>query len=116
MDLASRQSWFATQPERFKLLLLIEVMHELTIVLRDISTTGDKNLMWRSAWLISECNHRLLGNASAVLTRQPCYPDDVVVASCLTISIIKPSSPTRGMSGIGRWRPPPNLARAFCPS
>jgi hypothetical protein len=79
MDLASRQSWFATQPERFKLLLLIEVMHELTIVLRDISTTGDKNLMWRSAWLISECNHRLLGNASAVLTRQPCYPDDVVV-------------------------------------
>lgn len=79
MDLASRQSWFATQPERLKLLLLIEVMHELTIVLKDVSTTGDKDLMWRSAWLISECNHRLLGYASAVMTRQPHYPDDVLV-------------------------------------
>ena len=79
MDLASRQSWFAAQPEQFKLLVLLEVMHELTIVLQDVSTTGDKDLMWRSAWLISECNHRLLGNASAVMTRQPCYPDDVIV-------------------------------------
>jgi len=79
MDLASKQSWFAAQPEPFKILVLLEVMHELTLVLRDVSASADKDLMWKSAWLVSECNHRLLGYASAVMTRQPHYPDRVIV-------------------------------------
>jgi hypothetical protein len=34
VDLASKQSWFAAQPDAFTVLLLLKVMHELTIVLR----------------------------------------------------------------------------------
>jgi hypothetical protein len=79
MDLASKQSWFAAQPDAFKVLLLLKVMHELTIVLRVISTSGDDDLMRRSAWIISECNHRLVGYACGVMTQGPRYPDDVII-------------------------------------
>jgi hypothetical protein len=79
MDLASKQSWFAAQPDAFKVLLLLKVMHELTIVLRVISTSGDDELMRRSGWIISECNHRLVGYACGVMTQGPRYPDDVII-------------------------------------
>jgi hypothetical protein len=79
MDLASKQAWFAAQPDAFKVLLLLEVMHELTIVLRIISSSGDDDLMRRSAWIISECNHRLVGYAFGVMTQRPHYPDDVII-------------------------------------
>jgi hypothetical protein len=61
------------------MLVLLEVMQELTIVLRVISTADDKDLMWRSSWIVSECNHRLIGYLTSVMTRQPHYPDDVIV-------------------------------------
>ena len=79
MELASRKSWFAAQPDAFKVLLLLKVMHELTIVLRVISTSGDDELMRRSGWIISECNHRLVGYASGLMTQGPRYPDEVIV-------------------------------------
>ena len=79
MDLASKKSWFAAQPDAFKVLLLLEVMHELTIILRVISTSGDDELMRRSAWIISECNHRLVGYAFGVMTQRPHYPDEVII-------------------------------------
>jgi hypothetical protein len=79
MDLASRKSWFAAQPDAFRVLLLLRVMHELTIVLRVISSSGDDDLMRRSAWIISECNHRLVGYAFGVMTQRPRYPDDVII-------------------------------------
>ena len=62
MDLASRKSWFAAQPDAFKVLLLLKVMHELTIVLRVISTSDDEDLM-ECGLSVSECNHRLIGYA-----------------------------------------------------
>jgi hypothetical protein len=79
MDLASKKSWFAAQPEPFKILVLLGVMHELTMVLRGISTTDDKDLMWKSAWIISECNHRLVSYAFEVMTQLPHYPDEVII-------------------------------------
>jgi hypothetical protein len=54
-------------------------MHELTIVLRIISSSGDDDLMRRSGWIISECNHRLVGYACGVMTQGPRYPDDVII-------------------------------------
>ena len=79
MGLASKKSWFAAQPDAFKVLVLLKVMHELTIVLRIISTEGDDDLMRRSGWIISECNHRLVGYAGGVMTQRPHYPDDVII-------------------------------------
>ena len=79
MDIASKQSWFSAQPPPLKILFLLEIMHELTLVLRDVSTTANNDLMWKSAWTISECNHRLIGYATAAITQQPHYPDDVII-------------------------------------
>ena len=79
LDIELTKSWFAARPEAFKVLLLLRVMHELTIVLRVISTSGDDDVMRRSAWIISECNHRLVGYAFGVMTQRPRYPDEVIV-------------------------------------
>ena len=81
MDRPSIKSWFAAQSERFKILVLLEVMHWLTIALRDIATTEDLDpkSKWEAAWLVSECNHRLTGYITAVMTGQPHYPDDVII-------------------------------------
>lgn len=79
MDRPSLESWFAAQPERFRTLVLLEVMHELTIVLRDVSFADDSEKKWQSAYLVSECNHRLIGYSTAVMTGQPRYPDDVII-------------------------------------
>ena len=79
MDLASKQSWFAAQPDAFKVLLLLRVMHELTIVLRVVSTSDDEDLKWKCGLDISECNHRLVGYACGVMTQRPHYPDDVII-------------------------------------
>jgi len=79
VDIASKQAWFSAQPAPLKILFLLEIMHELTLVLRDVSTTANNDLMWKSAWTISECNHRLLGYATVAMTQQPHYPDDVII-------------------------------------
>lgn len=73
------ESWFAAQPAKFRILVLLKVMHELTIVLREISFIGDWEQKWQLAYLVSECNHRLVGYITAVMTGQPHYPDDVII-------------------------------------
>jgi hypothetical protein len=81
MDRPSLESWFAAQPPQFRILVLLRVMHWLTLVLRDVATTDslDPKSKWEAAWLVSECNHRLTGYTSAVMTGNPRYPDDVII-------------------------------------
>jgi len=114
MDLASRKSWFAAQPDAFKVLLLLKVMHELTIVLRVISTSGDEELMRRSGWIISECNHRLVGYACGVMTQGPRYPDDVIIAILFDYLEHPLSSRTLARCGTRPSKPPPTLAQISC--
>lgn len=80
MDLASKQAWFAAQPEPFKILVLIEVLYQLTIVMRGVSTEPDTALKWEAAWEASECHHRVLEYVRALMFRsQHNYPDDVII-------------------------------------
>jgi hypothetical protein len=79
MDRPEIESWFAAQSAQFRMLVLLKVMHELTIVLREISFVGDWEKKWQLAYLVSECNHRLVGYNTAVMTGQPHYPDDVII-------------------------------------
>ena len=81
MDRQSTESWFAAQSAQFRVLVLLKVMHWLTLVLRDVATREelDPRSKWEAAWIVSECNHRLTGYASAVLTARPRYPDDVII-------------------------------------
>jgi hypothetical protein len=80
MDLASKQAWFAAQPEPFKIALLIEVLYQLTIVMRGISTQQDASRKWEAAWEASECHHRVLEYLRALMYRSSQnYPDDVIV-------------------------------------
>ena len=111
MDLATKQSWFAAQPDAFKVLLLLEVMHELTIVLRVISTSGDDELMRRSGWVISECNHRLVGYACGVMTQGPRYPDDAIIGIVRLTSSTPSWSHTLARCGTSPSKPPPTSVR-----
>ena len=80
MDLASKQSWFAAQPEPFKILVLLEVLYQLTIDDARISTEVDTDLKWEAAWQASECHHRVLEYVRALLFRSDHnYPDDVII-------------------------------------
>jgi hypothetical protein len=81
MDRPETEAWFAAQPTPFRLLVLLEVMHWLTIALRDVATRDglDARARWDAAYLVSECNHRLVGYNTAVMTGQPHYPDDVII-------------------------------------
>jgi hypothetical protein len=80
MDLPSKQAWFAAQPEPFKILLLIEVLYQLTIVMRGISTEADTDRKWEAAWEASECHHRVLEYVRSLLFRSDHnYPDDVII-------------------------------------
>jgi hypothetical protein len=45
VDIASKQAWFSAQPAPLKILFLLEIMHELTLVLRDVATTANNDLM-----------------------------------------------------------------------
>jgi hypothetical protein len=80
MDLVSKQAWFAAQPEPFKIALLIEVLYQLTIVVRGISTQEDTSRKWEAAWEASECHHRVLEYVRALMSRsRDNYPDDVII-------------------------------------
>lgn len=79
MDKAEIKSWIASQTQPFKNLVLLELGNELTLVLRDISTTRDNELMLKAGWVVSECQHRILGYVTAAMTAREHYPDDVIV-------------------------------------
>jgi hypothetical protein len=115
MDRPETEAWFAAQPTPFRLLVLLEVMHWLTIALRDVATRDDLDARarWEAAYLVSECNHRLVGYITAVMTGQPHYPDESSSASCSTISIIPTSRPIPMACGIAQSRTPPVSARIF---
>jgi len=79
-DLPSKQSWFAAQPEPFKIAVLIEVLYQLTIVMRGISTEADTDHKWEAAWEASELHHRVLEYVRSLLFRSDRnYPDDVII-------------------------------------
>jgi hypothetical protein len=73
------KEWFAAQPAPFRNLILLEVASELTVVLRVISTEQGKDELLKSHWVVSECQHRLLGYVTAAMTDQEHYPDDVII-------------------------------------
>ena len=81
MDRPSVEAWFAAQSERFRILILLKVMSWLTLSLREVAIADglDADTKWKSAYLVSECNHRLIGYTTAVMTGQPHYPDDVII-------------------------------------
>lgn len=80
MDLLSKQAWFAAQPEPFKIVVLIEVLYQLTIAMRGFSTEPDTARRWEAAWEASECHHRVLEYVRALMFRsRDNYPDDVII-------------------------------------
>ena len=78
MEKAEIKSWFAAQSQQCKNFVLLQLGNELTIYLRDISTTNDKELMLKAGWVVSECQHRILSYVIAAMTGQDRYPDEVI--------------------------------------
>lgn len=79
LDLAERKTWFASKPLPWKNLLLLRIANELTLVVRDIATTADKDVRLKVDWIVSECQHRILGYVTAAMAGTERFPDDVMV-------------------------------------
>jgi len=68
--------WLGKLSHRQRAAFLLEVMHELTIAVRAIfhDHAGDSDLCARSAYDVSELNHRLTSAAISMLANKPTYP------------------------------------------
>jgi hypothetical protein len=78
MDQAAMQAWFRALPEREKIIFLVDLMWEFTLVIRSVFTDGDNDKSLKAAYSLSEFNHMLTSKVSAMLQGQPTYPDDLV--------------------------------------
>jgi hypothetical protein len=79
MDTAAMLAWFKTLSESEKILFLLDMMYEFTIVIRSVFHDGDKERSLAAAYSLSEFNHRLTSKVSAMLENKATYPDDMVV-------------------------------------
>jgi hypothetical protein len=79
MDQASVIEWFQVQTQPFKNFVLLQFANQLTLVMRDISTTKDEEKMLKAGWVITECQHRILGYVTAAMVDSARYPDDVII-------------------------------------
>lgn len=79
MTQSETTAWFATLPEIAQLFFLLDVVSQLTIVLRDVPTLNDKDHLLRVGWVISELDHRLVANVTLATAKTPRYPDDVAI-------------------------------------
>jgi hypothetical protein len=81
MDKLAMQSWFSALSPSDKVVVLLDVMHELTIATRSVflDYAGDCEARSRLAYAISELNHRLTAAAGAMMQNRETYPDDVLI-------------------------------------
>jgi len=81
MDLAAAQAWFGALPQSEKALVLLGIMWEFTLIMRDISLRypDDCEMRWRLAYHLSEMNHRFASAASAMMKGEATFPGDVLM-------------------------------------
>jgi hypothetical protein len=81
MNQAEMQSWFEGLSNTNKMLAMLAMMHEFTIVIRSVFHDNDKENSLKVAYALSEFNHMLTSKMSSMLEKEPTYPDDVVIES-----------------------------------
>lgn len=87
MDLAAAQSWFRTLPQPDKVLVLLGVMWEFTLIMRGIALpSNDCEARWQTAYRLSEMNHAFASAGSAMIRGEGTYPDDVLMEILLVHS------------------------------
>ncbi len=73
--------WFGRLSAQQKAIVLVDVMHELTIVVRSVfhDFASKTDTTAPLAYKISELNHRLTSAAFALLIDKPTYPDRALI-------------------------------------
>ena len=81
MDRAAIQKWFSALTQHQKVIALLIIMREITIVMRTISITypNDSETRWRLAYHLSEMNHAFTQAAWAMMENRSTYPDNVLI-------------------------------------
>ena len=74
--------WFVDQTQSDRNLALLYVAKELTLVTRNVSTLPNSEHEHKLAvgWIISECQHKILGYVTAAMTGADRYPDELIVS------------------------------------
>jgi len=90
MDLAAAQAWFRALSQSEKVLVLLRIMWEFTLIMRGIALpSNDCEARWEIAYKLSEMNHAFTSAAAALIRGEPTYPDDVL----MEILLVQPSYP-----------------------
>ena len=81
MDKDAMVVWFGNLPREQKVAFLLDVMHELTIVVRSMfhDHADDCEMRSKAAYDVSELNHRLTSAALAILGGEPTYSDAALI-------------------------------------
>jgi hypothetical protein len=79
MDRPSAKSSFLALSQKDKELVLLSILYQLTIAIRDVFLTETDGVKLDAAQSASEINHRVLSSIMAVSTGKPRYPDDVLI-------------------------------------
>lgn len=81
MDRLAIQSWFNARSRPDKVTILLDVMHELTILVRVVfyDFTHDSDRQLALMFKISEMNHAFTSAARAMMKNETTYPDDVLI-------------------------------------
>lgn len=81
MDFAAIQAWFNALPRSEKVVVLLNIMFELTLVMRELGLqhSEDCETRWRLAYHLSEMNHRFTSAAWAMMENRPTIPGDVLM-------------------------------------
>lgn len=104
--------WFADRDQSVKNLALLYLAHELTLVVRNVSTlpSNEHESKLEIGWIISECQHKILGYVTAAMTGRDRYPDELIVSfACDYIDDPRIRHYTRSM-----WETVTNRADRLC--
>lgn len=74
-------AWYSRQTNARKLALLLDIMHQLTIVVRSVfhDHAGAPATTSRLAYAMSELNHCITAASLALLENRPGMPDDALI-------------------------------------
>ncbi len=87
------QRWFSALSASEKAIMLFRVIWEMTLAVRDVFHEGDLHLSARTAYQISELNHRLASAGTGLLEGRPTYPDEVLMEILLSQAELPELSP-----------------------
>jgi hypothetical protein len=78
MDQRKMKEQFLACAEADKVMIMLHLMYNMTIVIRDIFHERSDDVKLKSSYVVSEINHQITSYVIATMLNEARYPDDVI--------------------------------------